>query len=311
MADRVNRLAHKTRRLVIGAESLRDFARLENPRPLREAQVSHLVRELRADKHLISAITVNDVGRGGNTRMRVIDGNHRLEAMRLLIRDDPALKFEVEFHVHDHLTEAEELALFTDINTAVRVTPNDVLTVRQAEVPIVAMLQNDFPVNMVLVSGPIKEGFRMIPFLRAYLSRLSPSLHARIKRSGNRGLIEELKPLGAKDLSKMREFAEAFVATFGVPGTHNPFSKETGLAALYKVYAMNIEAETLTREEVVARWKEKVATDPQVLSTLSNSGIYAVKFAAETIVAVMNRGYGRRMAITPADYQLAKQAKKE
>lgn len=305
MPGKVAGLQYGTKRIIIDVKDISLFARLANPRPLRESQVAYLKRVLGNGGSLKTPIVVNDVGTGGH-HYRVVDGNHRLEAIKQLLESRPDLRFEAEFCIYNHLSEKQEAELFEAVNRAVKVTPLDMFTVRQKEYPIVALLQQGFPTYIGMTNTTVKKGFRILTFLRAYAFRLNPIVTGGTWKDADRTWTE-IKSLGEKDYESMKEFAEDFIEAFGEPGSMNPFSKISPLFSLMKIYYWNLHEKALDRDEIVDRWKQKVANDPVCRSNVIMTGIHAQKHTIQNIVVAMNRGFTRKLALIPGSMGTVKE----
>jgi hypothetical protein len=289
------RVPFETRRVTIGVGSLGDFARLRHFREIRGTQVSRLKRALlEADlgRVLPGALTLH---RSNGGELVVVDGTHRLEAVKQLIEEDPSLKFTFEAHIYKGLDHAQIMRLFADVNGGTRVTPLDMLEVRQDDFPIVGMLKRDFPCPVAFARGGLKEGFRVLTLLKAYVS-----MGTRGGPNNDKALWDAIGRMKHEDYLRLRRFVDAFIAAFGKPGQNNAFSKHMPVLCLAKIYYANIDAGGLSHDEVVDRWAERVAENQTVRQSLLVSGLHAIPFVVNTIVTAMNEGHRKRPAILPA-----------
>jgi hypothetical protein len=296
-------LRFKTKRLSINAQNIGTLARMENPRPLRETHVAELVHIGKAGIPFEGSFAVNDVGGGGRERFRLIDGNHRLDAVRRILQDDPSFRAEAEFHIYDHLTEAQELAVFDAINGVVPPTLLDRIIARRAHLPIIELLETDFPCTVAFTNAPMKEGFHGLALLRGYIPRHSQSpMRIGSRTDGRAKLFAAVGALTAKDHHAMKQFAQTFIDGLGMPGIQNPFSSYTGLHAAMKTYFTNVDSGALTPDDIVKRWNDAVRGDERFRMAVANTSIHAMKFTCDLMVTKMNSGHRKNLAITTTEY---------
>jgi hypothetical protein len=293
-------LPFKSRRVSINSTTIKTLARMENPRPLRESHVLHLVRVARAGKPFEGSFVVNDVGGGGRERFRLIDGNHRLEAVKRVLSDDPSFRMEVEFHIYDHLTEALEIELFDRVNRVTNVTNLDRLTNRRAHIAIMEMMESDFPYTVTFRPGPIKEGMSGLSLLKAYVDRHRPWRRVGVSADERQKFFDALSSLGPKDHAALKEFGDAFLTGFGTPGNLNPMSKFTGLEVAVKTYFQSVDGGFVDADEIPRRWKS--AFDDQVRIAVQNTSIGAFKFAHGLLVTKMNEGHKKNLVPTLTEF---------
>jgi hypothetical protein len=293
-------LSFKSRRLSINASTIKTLARMENPRPLRESHVLHLVRVAKAGKPFEGCFVVNDVGGGGRERFRLIDGNHRLEAVKRVLQDDPSFRMEVEFHIYDHLTEVQEIDLFDRVNRVTNVTNLDRLTNRRAHIPIMAMMEGDFPFTVTFRQGPIKEGMSGFSLLKAYVDRHRPWRRVGVDADARQKFFQALAALGPKDHAALKAFGDAFLKGFGQPASTNPMSKFTGLEVAVKSYFQSVDGGFVEADDLARRWKN--AFDDQVRLAVQNTSIGAFKFAHGLLVTKMNEGHKKNLAPTLSEF---------
>lgn len=290
-------LPYKVKRIIFDVKNIQWLKFMRFPRPIRKSRVAMLKKALGSGSPMVTPLIVNNVGTGGRDSFRVVDGNHRLTAIRALIEEDPTRKFQVDVEIYDHLNEREELDLFEKVNTVANINPNDRLCNRQGLYPIIQRLQKDFPAPFVIANGAIKEGFRAMTFLVCYLSRYQTAGEFSTMLAKDR-FEKGIQALSDGDYESMRTFADDFIKTFGMPGTRNSFSKMTGLTALMQIYFHNLKLGTVTRDEIVTRW-EKVILDPQVKTGVGMSGKRATKFVIDQMILAMNQGYHKRLVVSP------------
>jgi hypothetical protein len=86
---------YETKRIIVGAESLALFERFRHFRPLRHSQVVRLKKALLANPAIAGMLVLNNKGTPANPDYTVIDGTHRLQAVKELVIDGDVLQFSI------------------------------------------------------------------------------------------------------------------------------------------------------------------------------------------------------------------------
>ena len=289
-----NKIEFKTKRLSLTVANVETLKKIENPRPLSETHVLHLLRVLRSGKTFEGVFLLNDVSTEKRARMRLLDGNRRLQAIIQFLEEAPKGSVEIEAHVYRNLTEQQELELFSDANRHRPVTSTDLFFVMQDKIPLWAMVQKDFPVPVAIKTrGRLRgsneeERIRFTSLVRAYLSRHYSHLSSGSK-TASENLLNRTINLTKSDYESMKTFVADMVSVFGKPMIGNVFFKTIALAALAKVYYIN--SERMGREEVVRRFKSKVLGEPMVLNVMAIGTAGMIRAMTQTIVDACNKGY--------------------
>lgn len=289
-----NKIPYKTKRIRLTVENIESLKQIENPRPLSDSHVLHLLRVLRAGKTFEGVFILNDVSTERRTRMRLLDANHRLRAVIQFLEETPNGAVEIEAHIYDHLTAEQELELFADANRHRPVTSTDMFFVMQDKIPLWAMIQKDFPAPVTIKSmGKLHgndevERLRFTSLVRTYLSRHHPGITSGGK-SQSESLLNRTINLTEADYESMKTFIKDMISVFGKPMIGNVFFKTIAMASLAKVYYINVER--LGREEVVKRFKTKVIGEPMVLNVMAIGTAGMMKAMTQTIVDACNKGF--------------------
>jgi len=260
---------------IVDQETVNRFVPLRHARFVRPGQVRFLKQSI-VKEGIKEPLTVNEI----EALWRTIDGWHRVTSIRELFAEG-LRKIEVPLIVYAHLEEEEELHLHELLNTAVRHTSNDFLTVHQDEIPIIGMLAQR-GIRFSLSGKGDTEGFRMFDLISAYVSR---SLGRVIR---GRGLLEPAKKLGLNDASEIEEFARFFIEAFGAPMGSNLMNRTNFLLALGQVYWAN--KGKVEHSEMVRRLR-KSSTDDVLRKPLLAGGVgeKAIRVAATRIIRNANR----------------------
>lgn len=298
MSGKSLRLPYKTKKFDVTKENISWFDRMEHARPLRENQVGALHGALQRGEHFDAALVVNHVETGQKERFRLIDGNHRMEAIKRWVKGTPGARIEVLALVYENLDEDAERAIFEKHNKGTKASLSDRIHVTQEDFPIYAMLRKDFP-TPVTIRGPAEGevGITFLTLARAHIARTT------VGTTGVGGKMDEvlarIKRLDHHDHQTMKSFMQDFVTAFGEPGKSNPFSTMVAVRSLYRVWSCNLK--TLGREDIRKRWADRVQNDPAVRNWLATRALTVSREVEQAIVTAMNRGRSKHPAVTPEE----------
>lgn len=288
-----------TKKIIIDRKNLRWFKMLEHARPIRPDHVNSIYRALKAGQHFEAPLVVNDLSTADRSRYKLIDGSHRMEAIKKWIMEDVDASVEVIFHIYRGLSEEDERFIYEQWNRGKSASWADRIYVNQEDYPILAMMKKDFPAPVVLY-GLKKgaKGFRFLTLLSAYKSRFAVGTTG----VNTNDILNFAKSVGAPDHEYLKQYAVDFTEAFGDPTKLNVWNKFAPSLTLMKIYACNLDIQTLRRDEIVARWRGKVANDSMLRELAAVSGTGTILQLAENIVAAMNKGFPKRQAITPKEW---------
>ena len=267
---------------MINKENIEDFEFLPTHRKLREAQINRILKQLKDGKHFESQIVVNQRGK----KMRIIDGGHRITAINMFLEESPAKQIEVNMAVYRDLNDEQEREAFGLWNKGINQSPDDYLNMRKDEIPIIKLLEKDFPCR-VSVYTPQGEGIKFKTLIAAYLGALL------LQRPGTydssvENVIEKSKELGHKDLKFLKYFMTGFIDVFGMPSNKNAFSAYTVITALMRVYYDNVyeQGETYFWEKV----KSEVYPNSMMRQFSLSRSRALIKPCVEEMLRVLNKG---------------------
>jgi hypothetical protein len=228
---------HITKTYVVTKKELNNFIPLENPRMLREMQVLKLLASLRRGKHFEAHLVVNEV----NDKYRVIDGNHRLEAMRRFLENNTKdASVEIRLNVYRNLSDVEEKERFTDANSGLKQTPLDMVQVNKDDIPIIKDLENFKDVKITIYKT--NSSINMIVLLKAYLGIWTNEEPISAKAGGER-IIKLFKTLTTKDSRFIKRFLIRLSSITGDPGSSNIWMQSYFLPLLMRIVYDNPEHE--------------------------------------------------------------------
>jgi len=213
------------------------FERLETSRPINPTVVTQIHGALRSGIHFQSPIVVNDVSpaMAPKSKYRLIDGQHRMAAIKRFVREDGAA-VKVMVAIYDHLNSADEAEIFSLWSRGVPENLRSFLNHRRMMIPIIDMLERDFPHRVYLYPpGTGMIGWDLVHLVTGYIARKTKySLPG--GRSGRLDIAERFSKLGREDKNALVEFDMLFTSIFGTPGRTNIYSNYKNiLSCVWKV----------------------------------------------------------------------------
>jgi len=212
----INTYDWKAVKVCITPRNVDGFVVLANRRDIRGHQVKRILRALENGDHFEAPFVANKL----NGKYRLIDGNHRLEAIRRFLAEDGNRAVEVEVKYYEDLSEEEERQRFKQWNAGLRQTTNDYLRQYWEEIPIFKHMAKEagFPVQIGVQWSVHQMEARLL--LSAYFSVRRPAETAYSGPATYNGevFVAEAKKLKQKtDVTVLRAFLLDYIQIFGQP----------------------------------------------------------------------------------------------
>ena len=231
-------------------------------------------------KHFDSSFVVNEK----NGKFRLIDGNHRYEAIVKYLNANPENRVEVLLHIYENLDDEAEKYLYTMYNLGRKQSTNDFVQQYKDEIPVWKLIsdQTKFPVKVTVYGGVGSISFYKL--VGAYLACLKPRF-----QGGYIGkpldFIYETKNLGHSDINLMAQFMREFLQAFG-PVRNNVWMRTTPLNAIMRIWVDN--RDHMLPELMVNLFRRRLANDAAAVDLGKNSGMGACKYARDKYLLFLN-----------------------
>tara|TARA_Y100000310_G_C20696925_1_gene826366 strand:- start:4941 stop:5891 length:951 start_codon:yes stop_codon:yes gene_type:complete len=261
------------------------FEILTNRRNIAKSTVNSIFDGLINNKHFDSSFVVNK----DNGKFRLIDGNHRYEAIVKYLAANPENRVEVTLHVYKELDEDEEKILYTLYNQGRKQNTNDFVQQYKDEIPFWKIVINprQFPMKVSVYGGINSISFYKL--VGAYIS----CRKARFT-GGYFGkpldFIEDSKQLGHSDAKLLAEFIKEHLKAFG-PLRNNKWFRTTPFTAIMKIWIDN--RDNFTPDKIVKLFQERIAMDAEAIDLGSSGGQSATKYARDKYLIKLNNGRQR------------------
>jgi hypothetical protein len=238
----------------------------EMRRRIVQTHVKRLKKALKEGEHFHAPLVVNR----NNGTLRLIDGNHRYEAIKEWIEADEKNKTEVLLVIYDGLSEKEEREVFRKWNSGRKQSSDDFVKMHRKEIPILKKMQHDFPVQVKIY--PLNEnenGLHFSSVMKAYLMAKEDSPNLKTFVGGPQKFVEEVKELDDEDYDKVKNFVSFFTETFGTMRKKNFYQTTSMLNCLMTLYFDNVDE--IDEKELSSTFKRKVVDNLDLID-LGRSG---------------------------------------
>jgi hypothetical protein len=259
-------------------------------RNIRKSQVKNLVGALE-EKSGFPPMTVNLKG----SKFRMIDGNHRLIAMKQYLDKHPDHKIEVVLSIYTDLTEDQEKEVYNNLANTARQTTSDLIRQNEGDIPIYTMIRRSFPLPITTYKSADSMSFQTL--ISGYLGARSPHFQGGYMNTPLK-FLEESKSLTNEDYKILRAFCldwrEAFVSV-----KNNPFSRVTPFGVMMRIWLDN--KRQISQEKMVRFFKTRLANSFPARDVLRQSGRGAGIFIWNLYLELLNQGDRNRDIFTRQD----------
>lgn len=234
-------------------------------RAIRNSAVSRLVGALQEDMTFQSPIHVNKVG----LNYWVIDGNHRIEALKNYLKRNQKATIEIPLAIHENLDKEREKELFDELAKTVNQTKSDVLKIHFEDIEIFQWIDNSFPIPLSIYSN--KSALSYANLLECWYNRERDTvLHFR-----KESIVPYAKQLDKKDYTELKDFFRVYLSVFGAPSNSSPYYKRGPLWIVMSIYFRNIDV--INTEQFWALVRKKCFNNLILLDAAKNPNRNAIE----------------------------------
>lgn len=276
---------------VIDRNNINDFEIMKDRRMIRKAHVSKINGVLLSGKNPVGVLTVNN--RFG--KYRIIDGNHRVEAIKNFYSYKKAnedIKIECVLKVFEGLSDDEERKIYTNEATRRNESYEDRLNIYKNTIRMWKLLAdpiNTFPCNISIYSQKKSLRFRVI-LDALYINNISTDGGF----SPGSLRMDDLVPFALErkfiDYQNMREFINFFIEVFGEIETDNVFVKKHVFIPLFDIYMRNRKIQSI--KTVKNRFSKLIGRN-ELMSAMMVSGREGKMRIRELMIAYVNIGHSK------------------
>ena len=239
MREQTRRIQATTHKLVLTKDNIsKIFVKMGNRRKLRKGIINKLVRVLESGKHFETPLMTNRV----NEKERLLDGNHRVEAIEKYLDKYPNMKVEVWVFSYDNLNTDDEKKMYTIWNLGTKQNTNDYIKQYWNDISIVKkMRSNGFPCDVSPFWTSSSIEFKIL--VAGYLGTKESVYNGGF--TGNpMEFIELSKQLDEKDYNIIKSFLKEYISVFGNPDKKNPHYSQSIFCGLFRIWSDNLHQRT-------------------------------------------------------------------
>lgn len=142
-AKLIPELEYETEKITLTKKLLEELV-IVNPRRIHPSQVQSIYKALLQGKHFDSVFVINR----RDNKLRVIDGNHRIEALMLFFEKRPHMKLEAFSAVYNDLDDVQEREVFTRWNISITQSTDDFINSYKETIPMYSRFVDEMPCNV-------------------------------------------------------------------------------------------------------------------------------------------------------------------
>lgn len=245
--------------------NIKNFVRPEWHRDFRESHISTIMNAMARGEHPSENITINSIGK----MHRIINGNHRMEAIRRIIALHPEFCIEMTFTVYYDLTKDEEIAIYEKVNNTKTENGLDKLKAQMIGTDIMELINDRFPFRISFRS--LKREERNVitagTLLSSYMMRNDSTI-----TKGNKFWMHNVKDLSEKDYNRMVRFCQLFKRVCGEPSRSNPYSSYNCFSVFAKLYYTTVGVD-ITEDEYEKKLRDVIVRHTPDL-IMMNRGVH-------------------------------------
>lgn len=233
------------------------FEFLRNRRKLNNGNVTRLRRLLVRGEHFETPMVANLK----NGKLRLIDGNHRIEAITQFLEKNKTVTIEIAICYYEDLPEQEESEKFAKWNAGMKQSRYDFIQINRERIPIINKLKKSegFPVTISIYPAVKQLDVRML--LEPYLK-----VKEGLPISGNilggiTGWIDKVKDMGEEEAKELAQFVEEYTEVFGPVDKKNPHFKKAVFQPIATIWFKNrgtVPPEKMKKQLLKLRCHERV-----------------------------------------------------
>jgi hypothetical protein len=275
-------------KFVIDATTIRNFKFIKGRRKLRENKVTVLTKMLLAGEHFESPIVVSINGSDSVTDANkdIIDGMHRITAIRKAIDQDPTFSIEVLLIYYRNLSRKKTKEIYSAWNIGTTQSADDFTILYADEIPILKEMKKDFPCDHSIYKEKGSIHFKLLTG-----SYLAAKHRKEGGYSGSRTLfVDQVMTLKKSDYLFLKRFMSEYLQNVSSALDKTDLYINTSpFAAIMYLYYYNVFKGNISSSDFWTRFKTKVPGNSSITQMSYAGGITATKMVMDLMIAEMNR----------------------
>lgn len=278
---------YKIQQFTITSENIDKFEIMENRRQIGDGQVKMISGVLTKGENPLGELIVNEI----NGKWRLIDGNHRLEALKRFYskKGNKDISIECTIRLYKDLSNDEEREIYSNEAKRRNESHEDRLNLYKDTIIFWKLTQdelNKFPCKVTIY--PSVNGLRFRTILDSLATIKSEMKNGYCPRYlGKEDLIEFARELSFEDFLLIKNFVKIFQNVFGVVDKKNVMCRRQGFLPTFDIYVKNFHNKK--DSDVENRFK-LVLGKSDLLMYLNMQGREAQQKIREIMIGYMNKG---------------------
>lgn len=251
MTAETRKKAYEIREYTIDSKNINEFDIMANRRQICGPHVKGMHQAIIDGKNPIGVIIVNIK----NGKMRLIDGNHRIESVKRFYNyreSNKDVKIECVLKVYKDLTEEEEREIYSLEAKRRNESYEDRITMYKDTITIWKLLNdqlNVFPCKVTIYQATGTLKFRTVLAAFATMKANQEGGKYNPEYLSKEEIVEFAKSLDYEDFVLFKEFMTFFIEVYGKVGENNVFTRSQFFMPLFDIYSKNhehVESPTFT-----------------------------------------------------------------
>ena len=283
-----NRLDYDMKSIVVTYNNVEQlFAQYPTKRQIRTGQRKKLLNDVLNKGKTFPVMYVNKGSRLSNKYV-VLDGNHRLEALRIYLEQNPEKKVEIQLGVYNIEDPELERQKFLELNNIVKPSSDDIIQQYIEDNEFLRELLQQVDVSVYATSSrPLK----VRNLMNAYIHAKAPKWNATILTGQD--MIKIMENYGQEDIDVIKHFLVEYQDIFGVLTKDSLYANTTTLQIFFRIWYQNRDIEY---KKLVKKFRKLM--NEQILREASGKGgISQVMDYSDKFVKFLNKGRGYKFKL--------------
>ena len=236
---------------------------LSDRRNIREGKVKEIYSSLKTGIHFSAPFVVNEVG----DIWKLLDGNHRFEAIHRLIKEDKDFKITVWMAVYRDLTPNGEREVYKLWNIGTPQSSTDFLKAYFNTIPLGKQIITKLPVT---IYGD-KQNMPMKHFVGCQICAKENGKFQGGYSVPKEQVIDDFRDLTVDDLEMLEDFYEFMKECFGEyhKKDNSQFYQTTPISAFYRIWYDN---QVISNARMTTTFKKTFSLNPNKWKDFTKSG---------------------------------------
>ena len=261
--------------VTLNRRTIKQYIRPEWHREFRNNHISTIRNAMLKGEHPSESITINEVFTSRIThasQKRILNGNHRIQAVREIIKEHPDFSIELTVSIYYNLTKEEEIKVYEKVNNTRKESMLDKLKAHLVGTDVLKMVEQKFPFRVLFRSlgRSDRNAITATTLFSAYIYRNEAKVAGGIKT-----ILPAISTLGKDDYNRIFKFATFFKKVCGEPSKQNLYSSYNVYSVLGKIY-YTLAGTEITEAEYETKLRKIIVRNTTDIAMLNN-GVHLQK----------------------------------